>query len=150
MIEKTVGFAVEGQSRKGYMIHTANAVYAAEPSGSQGYIMTGERYKSLKDCKQAILSGGVVEQAEPEIEPESKRSRGLMEPPCNPVYLLAVLLGEHTWRRCTDCSPRKPTAMELEVLDCFGLVDPESGKIDYELAKAVVKSQEEEFRKESS
>ncbi len=149
MITKTVGFRILGLDRKGYMIHTDNAVYSAEPSGSQGYIMTGQRYKSLKACKQAILSGGVVEQSEPEIEPESKRSRGLMEPPCNPVYLFAVLLGEHTWRRCGR-TPRKPTEMELEVLDCFGLVDPESGKIDYELAKAVVEAQEEEFRKESS
>ena len=145
-ITKTVGFRINGVDRKGYLIHTPNAVYKAEPSGSQGYTMTGERYPTLKACKQALMTGGVVERVEPEIEPSHEvervepwivRVRGLMEPPCNPVYLLAALI-----------YPKVPTKMEREVLDCFGLIDPITGEIDVAYARSVVEAHEREFERE--
>ena len=43
-------FEIPGLDRCGYRLHTANAVYKAEPTGVSGYIMTGRRYATIDDC----------------------------------------------------------------------------------------------------
>ena len=70
-IKKTVGFTARIEKRKkklaracdlrkSYTIHTdCGEQFTAEANGSQGYIMRGTKYKSLKEAKQAILTQGL-------------------------------------------------------------------------------------------
>ncbi len=135
--------------RNGYFLHTENAVYAAYPEGTSSYLISGWFYKTLKLAKAAIETGTIVNNPNRLAkEEEAFKARGTVEPPCNPVYLLAVMLGDCTQPTANSPSARKLTDMEREVLDCFGLIDPVTGKIDVAISESIVKGHERDFEAE--